>query len=557
MHRRLLAVLVPLAVLLVAALGVPLSVTVAEREMQETYVDRLNDVGRFASLAETALSTGRTEALHQELARYRELYGIPAAVIDTSGTVLLGPAGAYQEAARAEPALPRIVTAALAGARSEPSGEWAPWDDSALVVAEPVGRDSEVVGAVVTISDLSKTRCRILVRWARLAGLGLLPLIALVAVAWPVSAWVLRPVRELDAASSRISQGDLTTRADAEAGPVELRRLAGSFNTMMDAVENAVQRQRAFVSDASHQLRNPLTSLRLAVESLEPHLRADGDGRQVYDVAVDELRAMQRMLNSLQASARMESIRTASPVDLDAVLATRVDRWRALTATAGQTLRVDVPPGLRLLEPSGGLGSILDELISNALRLSNAKVVEVTARVVPGGAGGGPGDGGHVGHGGGAGAGRDGGVCARHGGGEGVGHGGGAGVGHVGVCAGHGGGAGAGHVGGDCVGHGGGADDGHGDASAAGGVVAIAVRDDGQGIDASERAQAIQRFWRSPRHQNVPGTGLGLAICADLVGAAGGELRLEDGLPRPDGSGHGFAAVVALPVVPRVASSSM
>jgi signal transduction histidine kinase len=109
------------------------------------------------------------------------------------------------------------------------------------------------------------------VRWAQLAGLGLLPLIALVAVAWPVSAWVLRPVRRLDAATSRISAGDLTIRADAEAGPAELRRLAGSFNTMMDAVENAAQRQRAFVSDASHQLRNPLTSLRLAVESLQPH----------------------------------------------------------------------------------------------------------------------------------------------------------------------------------------------------------------------------------------------------------------------------------------------
>ncbi|NJP34286.1 sensor histidine kinase [Micromonospora thermarum] len=485
MHRRLLVVLVPLAVLLVAALGVPLSVTVAEREMQETYVDQLNDVGRFASLADTALSTGRTEALQLELTRYHELYGIPVAVIDTSGTVLLGPAGAYQEAARAEPALPRIVTAALAGARSEPSWEWAPWNDSALVVAEPVGRDSEVVGAVVTISDLSKTRERILVRWARLAGLGLLPLLALAAVAWPVSAWVLRPVRKLDAATSRISAGDLTIRADAEAGPVELRRLAESFNTMMDAVENAVQRQRAFVSDASHQLRNPLTSLRLAVESLEPHLRPESDGRQVYDIAVDELKAMQRMLNSLQASARMESMRTASPVDLDAVLATRVERWRALTATAGQTLAVDVPPGLRLLEPPGGLGSVLDELISNALRLSEARLVEVTARVVPDDAGAG-----------------------------------------------------------------------HGGASAAGGVVTIAVRDDGQGIDVSERPQALRRFWRSPRHQNVSGTGLGLAICADLVGAAGGELRLEDGLPRPDGAGHGFAAVVALPAVPRVVSSS-
>ncbi|GIE99783.1 sensor histidine kinase [Paractinoplanes rishiriensis] len=464
MHRRLLVVLVPLAVLLVVALGVPLGVTVAEREMQEVYVDRLNDIGRFASLADTALSTGRTEALQEELTRYHRLYDIPVAVIDTSGMVLLGPADAYRTAAGAEPALPGIVTAALAGARSEPSREWAPWHDSALVVAEPVGRDSEVVGAVVTISDLSRTRDRILARWARLAGLGLLPLIALVAVAWPVSAWVLRPVRQLDAATARISRGDLTTRAEAEAGPAELRRLAASFNTMMDAVENAVQRQRAFVSDASHQLRNPLTSLRLAVESLAPHLAPGDNGKQVYAMAVDELKAMQRMLNSLQASARMESMRTASPVDLDAVLATRLDRWRALTATAGETLAVDVPPGLRLLEPPGGLGSILDELISNALRLSEARLIEVSARV---------GDGDRV---------------------------------------------------------------------------LISVRDDGQGLDEAERGQALRRFWRSPKHQNVPGTGLGLAICADLAGAAGGELRLAEGLPRPDGSGHGFAAIVALPI---------
>jgi signal transduction histidine kinase len=462
-RRRLLVVLVPLAVLLIAALGAPLSVTVAEREMQEVYVDRLNDVGRFASLADTALSTGRTEALDRELTRYHELYGIPVAVIDTSGTVLLGPAGAYREAALAEPALPGIVTAALAGARSEPSGEWAPWHDSALVVAEPVGRDSEVAGAVVTISDLSRTRDRILMRWAQLAGLGLLPLVALVAVAWPVSAWILRPVRQLDAATSRISGGDLTTRAQAEGGPVELRRLAASFNAMMDAVENAVQRQRAFVSDASHQLRNPLTSLRLAVESLAPHLSSAGHGQRAYEVAVDELAAMQRMLNSLQASARMESMRTASPVELDAVLATRLASWRASTATAGQTLRVDVPAGLRLMEPPGGLGSVLDELVGNALRLSDARTLEVSAQVNNS-------------------------------------------------------------------------------------TIIIAVRDDGHGLEELERDRALQRFWRSPRHQNVPGTGLGLAICADLVGAAGGSLRLADGLPRADG--HGFAAVITLPCDP-------
>ena len=83
----------------------------------------------------------------------------------------------------------------------------------------------------------------------------------------------------------------------------------------------------------------------------------------------------------------------------------------------------------------------------------------------------------------------------------------------------------------------------------AGDAVTITVRDDGEGIEAGDRAKALGRFWRSSRHQNVPGTGLGLAICADLIGAAGGELRLADGLPRPDGTGHGFAAVVTLPAV--------
>ncbi|WP_205856812.1 sensor histidine kinase, partial [Phytoactinopolyspora endophytica] len=378
MRRRLLVVLVPLAVLLVTALGFPLAATVAQREIQETYVDRLNDAGRFASLAETALSTGRTEALALELERYDELYGIPAAVLGPDGAMLLGSRDAITEARNDHPEMSAIINEALAGYRPEPPAVRWPWDSRPLIVAEPVGRDSEVVGVVVTVSPTDRTRSTVLATWGQLAGLGVVPLAALIAVAWPVSGWVLRPVRKLDDATDAIAKGDMTIRADAVSGPAELRRLATSFNSMMDAVERALQRQRAFVSDASHQLRNPLTSLRLAVESLEPYLTRP-DAREAHAVAVDEAKSMHRMLNALLAAARMESIREAEPVDLDTVLATRVDRWRAIASADDVVVQVDVPPGLHLLEPPGGLGSVLDELVSNALRLSGGRRVVISA----------------------------------------------------------------------------------------------------------------------------------------------------------------------------------
>ncbi|XVS62968.1 hypothetical protein ACQPYE_32615 [Actinosynnema sp. CA-299493] len=88
MLRRLLVLIVPLLVALVAALGVPLAFAVVQRESQETYLDRLGDASRFASLAENALASDRLTALREELVRYDQLYGISAALVGTDGTVL-------------------------------------------------------------------------------------------------------------------------------------------------------------------------------------------------------------------------------------------------------------------------------------------------------------------------------------------------------------------------------------------------------------------------------------------------------------------------------------
>nr|WP_221308834.1 HAMP domain-containing sensor histidine kinase [Nocardiopsis mwathae] len=475
--RRLLVILVPLAFLLVAALSLPLGTVMAQRATQEVYVDRLSDVGRFASLGDTAMRTGRLDALDSELKRYAELYGTDVAVVDQAGEIVAASAPP-EDADRllGDDRARQVMAPAFGGFRPEPPTAVWPWRSDPLVLAEPIGRDAEVAGVVVLVSPTDRLRTAILADWAWLSLLSLVPLAGLAAAAWPLSRWVLRPVQRLDDATAAVAQGDLSVRADAAGGPPELRRLAGSFNAMVDAVQKAVERQRAFVSDASHQLRNPLASLRLAVENLAPFLSGP-DARAAHRDAVEEAMSMHRMLNSLLAMTRMESLSGAEPVELDTVLDAHAERWRVLGEQRGIAVETRAPDGLRLMAPPGGLGSVLDELMSNATRLSGGTRVELRV------------------------AGRAAGT------------------------------------------------DGASDPPA---VVELHVADDGVGLTEAERAEALRRFWRAAKHQNVEGTGLGLAICADLVRGAGGELRLDSGLLRPDRTGRGLDVVVRLPLAPPV-----
>ncbi|MFI6101674.1 sensor histidine kinase [Lentzea sp. NPDC051213] len=375
MLRRLLVIMVPLLVALVAALGIPLASAVVQRETQTTYLDRLGDASRFASLGESGLQSDRLEALSQEIQVYDRLYDIPVALVSADKRILLSSRQGFNPSNDA--AVAPALNEALNGIQPKPSYTGWPWRTGPMIVVEPVGRDSEVVAAVVTISQTRGLRTEVLRQWGLMALAGLAPMLAVVAAAWPMSRWVLRPVRRLDEATAAVAQGNLDVRADEVGGPPELRRLARSFNTMVDVVGRALNRQRAFVADASHQLRNPLASLRLAVDNLEPHV--DGElGKEAHQIAVEEAEEMGRVLDTLLAATRLDSARKTEPVDIDQLLATHRPAWQALASKAGITLKIDVPAGLTMQEPPGGLGSVLDELVSNAIRLANATEVRLT-----------------------------------------------------------------------------------------------------------------------------------------------------------------------------------
>ncbi len=368
MRRRLVISYLLLMVLVLVALGTPLAATLATRETDRIRADRLADATRFASLAGPVLRGGTTGPLDNELTSYQELYGIEAAVVDRDRQVVVG-SSAWRSALDSHEAL----DGALSGQQSSrPDSVW-PWMDGPIVVAVPINDGGEVLGAVVTASPTEALRRTVTTWWLLLAALGLLAVLACVLTAFGLAGWALRPVTELDAVTHEIAEGDRGARVQHRLGPPELRRLAASFNHMADAVSDVMDRQRAFVAHASHQLRNPLTALRLRVEELGPSL-TDPQGRAEHQLALEETDRLARLLDGLLTLARAER-RENQRVVVDAadVAVSRVAAWEPLARHRSVTLRLatDPVPAYARTVPTA-IDQALDALIDNAVKFSGA-----------------------------------------------------------------------------------------------------------------------------------------------------------------------------------------
>ncbi|MBW0105208.1 HAMP domain-containing sensor histidine kinase [Pseudonocardia sp. KRD291] len=387
MRSRLLVIVLALVGLLAVGLGVPLGMIDAQRSQEEVFTDRLTDTISFASGAQRPLiesDGGRssTVAFAAEIARYDQVYDVAVLVYDRAGQIV----------ASSRPRVPQLsddtqqrLRVALAGRRSTAYDLLMPWDTRPIVLAEPVLVDGEVVGAAMTISPTDALRAAELRTWAVVAGAVLLALLLGVLVALPVVAWILRPVRRLDegmgrVASSVLAGGDAEPVAE-RAGPPELRRLSTSFDRMTDTVTQAMTAQRAFVADASHQLRNPLTALHLRLSNLDGQVRPDAVDD--HSAALEEAERLSRVLDGLLALARAERVPDGEgESDVDEAVRDRLEAWRPLAEHQGVTLRRSGPAGLRARIAPGGIETVLDAVLDNALKYtpSGAQIRVATRR---------------------------------------------------------------------------------------------------------------------------------------------------------------------------------
>lgn len=376
MRRRIIVALLPVLALLLAGVGISYAVVVSERSTQEVFIDRSGDAVRFATLAEATIASGDSARLKAELDAYEELFDSPVWVLGLDGSLVHDPGVPVPSGAETE----HDIRRAFAGSRAVQSAVVWPWVSEPLRVVEPVGRDSQVTAVVVLEAPTDRLRQATLRQWGLGAAMVMVPVAALVAGLWPLTRWILRPVRDLERIAADVRAGDLGARAKVEHGPSELRGLASSFNAMVDTVQRSLERQRAFVADAAHQLRNPLASLRLSVENLRPWL-SEAEAREAVEEAISETVEMGEMFEAMLAATAVSSeerVRDSEAWTLRQVFETARPHWEQSTTERGVRLEVAEPePELVLRQPPGGLVAVLDELVDNAARLSEGTVVSV------------------------------------------------------------------------------------------------------------------------------------------------------------------------------------
>ncbi|MFI2240285.1 sensor histidine kinase [Streptomyces chrestomyceticus] len=391
MRTRLLPLLIVLLAGVLLALGFPLAGITAGVEQQRVVVDRIDDAARFASLAQyvtarpgagkTPDEDERQTTLSAELKRYHELYGIRAGVFFRDGTPMAAAPADWRVPEKGEGA--RAFSEALAGRRSHDPHQIWPWDDDGRIpVASPVVRDGDVVAVVVTDSPTGRMRSRTLHGWLLIGAGECAAMLVAVGAAFRLTGWVLRPVRVLDAASHDIATGRMKSRVAAASGPPELRRLARSFNEMADNVEEVLEQQRAFVADASHQLRNPLSALLLRIELLALELP---DGNEEIASVRTEGKRLARVLDDLLGLALAEhAAADLQLTDIAALAAERVGSWRPLAEEEGVLLSYEGQRAVTGWADPVALSSALDALVDNALKFTPAGE-RVTVGVAPDG----------------------------------------------------------------------------------------------------------------------------------------------------------------------------
>jgi len=410
MRWRLALVLVGFTTLVLLVQNIPLASYLRTVEKERIISGLEGDAYSLGGFSVPALvplppTTGLTAAQAQDLAlaklrervaAYSAVGGGVVVVVDAQGVAVASSEGRVGEDYLNRP---EIALALGKMPASQPAGSFKPAQASSgerpsatlgeplIFSAVPTRAGSLILGAVRISFPSSNLNDRVNQGVRGLGIAALITLLCAVVIASLVASTVTRRIRRLRDAAERLSDGDLDARADVTGGGGEIEDLAQSFNTMADRVQGVVESQRGFAGDASHQLRTPLTALRLRLDRAADLMPEDDPAIDQVDAARNEIDRLQRLIDGLLVLARADNRdQQLVAIDVSQVAADRVEVWQPLADERSVTIQLDAPGmAVAQLVPSAA-EQIIDNYIDNALEVvPEGSLLLVTVRSEPGG----------------------------------------------------------------------------------------------------------------------------------------------------------------------------
>ncbi|MHB1089856.1 MAG: sensor histidine kinase [Ilumatobacteraceae bacterium] len=384
MKNRLLAVMVGLVVIVLIAHDVPLSAHLAqiERDRLITAIQRDAFIigGRVTPLM-GLVDEIRTREISAVLNDYSRRSDGIVVVVDDKG-YLAARSGQMSSVGEDYVRRPEIVTALL-GTPTSGTRLSTTLGGELVYVAVPMLSGTEVLGVVRITYPKSVVDARVNQNLRGILFTAAISVAMAVMVALLFARFVTRSLDDLRRTTEKFADGDLDANAQ-EFGPPETRKLASSFNLMAKRLGRMIDQQRSFAGDASHQLRTPLTALRLRLEQANDLVNSDPSGaRHHLEEALSESDRLSYLVEQLLQLARAEGLTLPlEDLKITELVTERVEQWSSLAEEHGVSLVADISTNVHGRGNAMALGEILDNYIDNALEISpTGSTVRVTDQV--------------------------------------------------------------------------------------------------------------------------------------------------------------------------------
>ena len=241
-----------------------------------------------------------------------------------------------------------------------------------MATAVPIQDEQRLVGAVRITRSVQQANDNVRNVTLGLAAIGIAALVAGMLLAFGLAGSLSRPLTRLAAAARRLGEGDLSARAGDVSGASEVEELGQSFDEMADRLERSAQAQREFVANASHQLRTPLTAMKLRLEGAIADA-PDEELRGRLEAADREVDRLSGIVDRLLVMAREIEEGISASVDLREAVDRAVIRWNERAGQRDSTVVARGDGGSARFDPTD-LDQILDNLLDNATAYAPGEV---------------------------------------------------------------------------------------------------------------------------------------------------------------------------------------